>query len=142
MIKVRFAKKTDKKRILELYNSSQDMWYGSSKDSGYNEKEILEYITDKKNRMFVFEEDKKVLGVLLAEFHSDYVYLHTIIVDKNSRKKGIGKILLDNLDKLAKKEGKKVIETVTSKQNQAMQNLFSKLNYRRAKEFVAYQKFL
>lgn len=30
--------------------------------------------------MLVFEENKLMIGVLLAEFHSDYIYLHTLIV--------------------------------------------------------------
>jgi N-acetylglutamate synthase-like GNAT family acetyltransferase len=139
---IRLAKIKDADRILSLYNSSSNLWYRKSKQAGYTTKEITEYIKDNKGFMFVFEINKLVVGVLYAEFHSDYVYLNTIVIDKKYQGQGIGHILMNRLSEEAKKKKKKSIEAITEIKDKSMQKIFNDLNYKKGSIFIGFIKNL
>lgn len=66
-----------------------------------------------------FENDTllgSVMGIVCYELYGDcfpFLVLENMIVDKNHRKKGIGKILIKELEKQAKEKGCKQIILVT-----------------------------
>jgi len=140
--KIRLAKNQDTDRILELYNSSYFLWDKRSRDSEFTKKEIREYIKDKKSKMYVFEADGKIVGVLYAEFHSDYVYLNTIVVDKKYQGRGIGHILMNHLARESKKNKKTCIEAITERCDKPMQKIFKELNYGKGQTFIAFRRDL
>jgi ribosomal protein S18 acetylase RimI-like enzyme len=138
--KIRKAALKDARRIKELYNSSKNLWYRNSKEDKYDFKEIKEYIVSRKNKMFIFEIKSKIVGVLLAEFHSDYTYLHTLVVDRDYRHKGIGKALMNKLEEESRKNKFLTIEAITEEKDIPMQKLFRELDYKKGKKFIAYVK--
>jgi len=139
---IRLARKEDKSRILKLYNSSSNLWYRKSKQSKYTEKEISEYISDKKGLMFTFERKNIIIGVLYAEFHSDYVYLNTIVIDKKYQGQGLGHILMNKLSEEAIKKKKISIEAITEIKDKPMQKIFNDLNYKKGNTFIGFVKTL
>ncbi|MFH1326770.1 MAG: GNAT family N-acetyltransferase [archaeon] len=83
----------------------------------------------------VYELNKQLAGTLLAEFWSDYVSLHIVIVDKKYRYKGIGQALLDFFDEEVKKRKIKLIEVLIEEDNSLMKKIIKKRGYKKGKLF-------
>jgi len=135
---IRLAKSKDIAKLVTLYNSSKNLRGEDSKISEYHKENIKEYM--KKKKFYVYEETNQILGAMLLEIYSDYIYLHTIIVDKDNRGKGIGTKLMQKLEQLAKDKKITSIEADTEEENIKMQALFKKLGYKRGKNFIFFMK--
>ena len=125
--------------ITELFNSEPDVLLGDG-ETKYSEDDIESYLNNRLNKSFVCEVDEDVVGVLLAQFWKNYVYLHTIVVDAEFREKGVGSILMNAMEKLAKEEKKYVIELFSEIGNKSMQSFVKKRNYEKGGKFVFYSK--
>ena len=64
--------------------------------------------------------------------------LYDLYVDKNYRKNGIGRKLMDKAKKLAKYKKIQNIELSTAKNNKKAQSLYESLDYKRDKEYYNY----
>ena len=97
-VKIRKATKKDKDRILELFNSDPNLTCNN--ELKHKEYHITEYLTNPLNKIFVVEEYKKVIGVILGQFwkKAKYVYLDDLIIDKKYRKRGIATKLIKHID--------------------------------------------
>lgn len=137
--KVRFAKKKDSKRITELCNSDPKNLTGDGK-TNYDKEDIEDYIKNKLNKIFVYEMNGKLVGLLIAQFWENYVYLHTIVVDEKHRKKEIGKILMSHMERLAKEQGKYTISLFSEIRNKNMHNFIQKRGYKEGNKFIYYSK--
>ncbi|MBI2042895.1 GNAT family N-acetyltransferase [Candidatus Pacearchaeota archaeon] len=138
-MKIRKATMKDASQILKLLNSDTKMSVNGKKGD-YNKYDVEDYIKEKNNQTFVYEEDNKILGVIICHFFTSYFYLGSIIVDKNFQRKGIGKKLVKYIETLAKKRGIRYVELITKIENIGMQNLLKKLNYKKGDKFFAYSK--
>jgi ribosomal protein S18 acetylase RimI-like enzyme len=139
--KIRSAIRDDIKQITELCNSDPQNLLGDSENK-YDEKDIEDYLNNRLNRIWVCELNEEIIGVLITQFWKNYVYLHTIVVDEKYRGKGIGKMLMDCMENLAKEQGKYVIELYTEVKNKKMQNLIKKREYKKGDKFIFYSKNL
>jgi len=137
---IRLAKIEDAKRITDLFNSNKFV-LGDNKIK-YFESEIKEYIKKKIDRVIVFEKDNKIIGVFLAQFWSDYIYIHTAIIDRKYIQHGIGTKLLEYLEKHGKKEKKDLIEVEVETDNKIMNQFLQKRKFKRGKKFFYYSKEL
>jgi len=139
-MKIRKAVIKDGKVLLEIY-LGEHFLHGGGKDT-YDLENISDYIRNKNNRFFICEDKGKIIGALYAEFFSEYVYLHTIVVIKRFRRVGIALALLDRLEEEMKKGKQNFIEAFTEDKNVIMQKLFKKRKYQKGRTFYYYCKGL
>ncbi len=138
--KIRLASKKDLPRILELYN--QDRGLLGNESNCYSLEDIEDYINNNSNIMYVFCFEEKILGACLIQVCRNYIYLHTITVDKGYQKKGIGQALMNHIEKFANENKISMIEAYTGKENHKMHSLFDKKGYKKGDEFLYYSKSL
>lgn len=75
-----------------------------------NEELLDELIGKNGSRIFKYTIDNELVGCVLLEEKKESLYLGMLTVSPDLQGKGIGKILLDNAEKLAKEEGFQNIE--------------------------------
>ena len=103
-------------------------------------KDIAEYISDPRKKMFVCLLDSKLVGALFAEYHSTYVHLESLIVEKQFQKKGIGTQLFDHFENDISKSNIPLIEVLTEQNNSVMMKLLENRGFRKGNTFVFYSK--
>jgi len=136
--KIRLAKTKDAKEILKLFNSNKNLW--GNNYINYGKEDILDYLKAKINRMFVYEFNNKIKGVLLAQFWKKYVYIHTIVVDKKDQNHGIATKLMNYLEHHAKSENKNLIEMDVETTNKKMRKFVKTRDYKHGNKFIYYLK--
>jgi len=103
-----------------------------------------------KQYIFKATRNKKILGYIKGKFVVGVIYINTIIVDKNFRKKGIGKMLIKRVEEYAQKMNAHKIYFFTM-ETWAASKFYKKLGYNKSgilkkhylkKDFVIYTKFI
>lgn len=94
---------------------------------------------DKHYEPFVYEEDGKILGVIMLQ--RDYLMLDVfnLYVDIEHRGKGIGRVLLDFAEEYARKKKLHGVKLETSKDNKEAQRFYLKCGYQRVGEVKNYR---
>src|SRR3989339_1738023 len=107
--KIRLATKKDSKTILDLLNSSTELTGDSSQN--YTKEMIKEYLSNKNYIILIYESNKRIIGLLIAEIWkiAKYSYLFNIIIKKEFRRKGIAIQLIKKFEELSKKYKSKLI---------------------------------
>lgn len=115
----------DYEELNNLVQQVHELHYLNRPDIYINEDPLpLEYFNEMLNDdtafNYVYEEDNKICGLLMATKKSNHVlpilkqrttyFIEDIVVDKNSRRKGIGKKLYNFLKEKANKENVDAIE--------------------------------
>ncbi len=141
-MKIRKATMKDAKRILNLLNSDANLT--GSDELHYQSKHVKEYVLGKSFATFVYEEDKKVVGIIMANIFriGRYAEFYNIIVDANYRGKNIGKKLSDYLIKYLRKQKIEIGFSYIEKNNRNARKLAEKLNFEKGKLFYFYYKIL
>lgn len=136
---IRKAEEKDVSRLLELFNSDPNFVGG---DFAYQERHILEFITNPVNQTFVYETENIIVGVIQTQFWkgSKYVLLNDIVVDKDYQKNGIGFKLQEHIEKLAKDEGYEFIYLFSEENNTKAHELVKKGGYKEGKKFTFFSK--
>lgn len=140
---IRTAKKNDIEDIIRLadqltkaeapLDKTGNIKEDSCLSDTHREKE-LEYISSKKKIFLVAEIDKKIVGYAngyIVENSDIYykepvAYLDCLCVDKNFRKQGIGKKLIDKFSNIVERKGAKYIKLNAFKNNTPAVNLYKK----------------
>jgi len=140
--KIRLANKKDSDKILALLNSDSNL-HGSKEDRA-TKSDVKQYLTDNVHRVYVYEYNKKVVAVMVAQFFkiAKYIYLYYISVDKNYQKRGIASKLIKNLESAARKEGYYLIELLIKQKNYKIKNFMKKINYKFGDKYLFYYKIL
>ncbi len=139
MIKIRNAKKSDISGLIRLYSGIKEIM------AFPGEKHEKEYFSDfmKHGRvLLVAEENKKIMGALNAEIEKEYVFLNSIVVSKQARKKGIGNLMLNKLEELAKEKKVKSILFLVYDWNRNMRKFCENRKYKPSKKLIIYSKKL
>jgi len=91
---------------------------------------------DKHYKPFVYEEDGKILGVIMLQ--QDYLILDifNLYVDMEHRDKGIGQKLLSFAEEYAKKKKLHGVKIETGKDDEKTRHFFSKCGYQRVGEVL------
>ena len=137
-VKIRKATLKDAQKIFKLLNESNNL-RGNDREY-YELQDVKDYINNKLNKIFVYELDKKIVGVFISQFWKTYVYLYLIAVDSRYQGKGIGKDLFNFLENLTRKYQRELIEVDTEINNKKMKSLLEGRQYKRGKEFLFYSK--
>lgn len=134
---IRRARENDLMEILEIYN---DAILNSTAIYAYEPHDIEErrnwYCERKQNGhpVFVFEEEGKVAGFATFEQFRSYPAFrysleHSVYVHKDYRKKGIGRILMEELIKSANELGYKIMVAAIDSENRGSIELHKKLGF-------------
>lgn len=103
-----------------------------------------------KNIVFKATENKKIIGIILAKYEAGVIYLRNIIVDKNKRSQGIGKMLMEKVERVGKRLGAHKIFLYTGT-GWASEKFYRSLGYRKTadlpkhyfkRHFALYSKFI
>lgn len=135
---IRLAEHKDVSTLTTLLNSDTNIF--GEDDTGFGEKDIQEYVSDSKKRVFVCEYGGKLAGALIADYHDTYSHLETLIVDKSFQKNGVGSALFDHYEKDLKKLQITLIEVLTEIDNTVMQKILADRGFRKGNTFVFYSK--
>ncbi|MEM4605735.1 MAG: GNAT family N-acetyltransferase [Candidatus Pacearchaeota archaeon] len=84
------------------------------------------YLFIKKEKTFVCEREKEILGFINFELHGTYIYLKLICVLKKYGNKRVGKKLISFLEDYAKKNKVSQIEMFVERKNNKMIILLKK----------------
>jgi len=133
---IRLGKEDDIDRVLELFNSSVNL---TGNINEYNKEDILEYITHDNYRLFVFEEDNKIVGVISISFGrlSKWAQVEEIFVDKNYRRNGIATKLMNYIENMFKGRN---VSLIVDEENKEMQELMNKKDYKKGRKYYFYTK--
>lgn len=119
-MKIRNAKIEDKKELKEILIQAQELHYNNRPDIFRKmtpkeiEKEIMEVLENKERKIIVVaNENDKVCGLVIFKIKEiknntnlkDARILHIgkIVVDEKCRRKGIGKLMMKEINKISKK---------------------------------------
>ncbi len=143
-MKIRKGQLKDAKPLLKVMNQTKEL-QASAEGGTYNLNWIKDAISSKKTDLvLICEENKKIIGFLLAELHTKkgFSYLDDIYVNPKYRKKGIAAKLQKNHEKICKKLKIKQIMMTVLTTNKKMHQWSKKQGFKRGNKFYLYQKFL
>ena len=142
-MKIRKGRLSDLNEIHKMLNESEEL-HGTENKEEYPKYRIRETLKDKIESVLVAEENKKLVGFLIAEVwrKKRYSYISNIFVKPDYRKKGVASELIKNHEDNCKKLGINGIFALVLVNNKKMQSFMKKYNYKKGKEFLYYEKEL
>ena len=137
-MKIRKADKKDfedykilRKESLEYYKKISDEKLRFSDKQIKNE--FREILSNPKRVLFIIEEDKNikgfVIGTLIKNNYQYSTYLDEIYVDRNSRRKGFSKLLLNEFAKWSKLKKAKIMRLGVNVNNKKAMKLYNKIGF-------------
>ncbi|MCJ7804415.1 GNAT family N-acetyltransferase [Patescibacteria group bacterium] len=152
-MKIRQAVKNDSVQLKSLFLENQKYTQKFDKEVVVNEqtekeieKDIEGIFKEPNNQIFVAEENKKIVGFIIANFSPGVIrsgWLEEIFITSSFRKRGIGfKLMVKSIDWL-KQKGAKKVELRTHKLNQEALSFHQKLGFKKQPaKFVRLEKKL
>lgn len=150
-IKIRFIENGDEKGLAKVLNECfKKDYYPYVK---FNEEYVREKIADKRNKIFVAVDKKKIIGsVRINVYDLDLAELRQISVTKKYRGKGIGtKLIKKAIDYLKRKKIRKVVARAKSNDKIGMKFLinndfvpesFLREHFRKKSDIIEFALFL
>ena len=136
-MRIRKFRPEDAKRV--SYLISKTLWEANSKDysqrviknveNKYKPSKIIEYSRNRK--IFVAEENGKILGTISLE--NDMILC--AFVNPRYQCRGIGKKLIEHIEKIAKRKGIKKLKVPSSTTSVGF---YEKMGYKRVKSYTNY----
>lgn len=117
-------------KIDNVINDSLYKYYKAIEDDyekKWEKKEFYSFISNQYN-IFVLSQPEPV-GFIKARIMNDEMEIISLLIDKNFRKKGIGKNLISKILRIAKKNKIKHIFLEVSVENKIAINLYKKFNF-------------
>lgn len=110
----------------------------------YTKEMLKQAIKNKDRATYVFAGDGNIAAFLEVrlEHMQRRAYLETIIVARRYRRKGIGSLLVNQIEKIAKNRKCKNVSFLSRVNNVAMNFLARKRGYRQKGEFIFWEKEL
>ena len=137
-MKIRKANKKDfedykilRKESLEYYKKISDQKLRFSDKQIKSEFKAI--LSNPKRVLFIIEEDKNikgfVIGTLIKNNYQYSTYLDEIYVDRNSRRKGFSKLLLNEFAKWSKLKKAKIMRLGVNVNNKKAMKLYNKIGF-------------
>jgi ribosomal protein S18 acetylase RimI-like enzyme len=114
MYKIRTMKIEDYKDIIDLWKNTDGVGLSGRDDS---KKSIKAFLNKNPSLCFVAELDKEIIGTIMAGNDGRRGHIYHLTVKDEHRKKGLGKKLLDKVERSLKKEGIRKVFLVAFKTN-------------------------
>ena len=135
MYKIRKMDIKDYLEVIDLWKSTEGIGINDYDDS---KKSIKKFLEKNPNSCFVAEYNKKIIGTILGGNDGRRALIYHLMVKPEHRKNGIGKKLLENVEKGLKKEGIKKVYLTTFKENE-IGNRFWENNGYEIRDFIIYR---
>ena len=136
----RKAKISDIPQLIKLFSNVREIedYAGMKHDAHY----FKSYLASKNYFLYVVCTDsEEILGAMNLELEKKvYLFLNNIVVSKKARNKGVGRILMKNLELIAKKNSVKRIIFLVYKWNTTMRKIVEHYNYLHNGEMLLYSK--
>ena len=136
---IRTAEQKDISALTVLFNSDTRIFGEDS--TGFGERDVTEYIHDRKKKVFVCESAGALVGALMADYHDTYSHLETLIVDPRAQQRGVGSALLEHYEKDLDALGITLIEVMTATDNTVMQKILEERGFDKGNTFVFYSRW-
>lgn len=143
-MKIRRAKLSDGKELYKILNKTPELRSGTGRET-YSLSWIKGAIKDKKtNLTLIAEENKEIIGFLMAEINKNkkYSYWIDLFVKKQFRNKGIAKKLIKKYYSVCDKLKLERIHCLILLKNKKMQKIMKKMKYKQGEKFYFYEKKL
>jgi ribosomal protein S18 acetylase RimI-like enzyme len=114
MYNIKAMKIEDYKNIINLWKKTEGVGLSGKDDS---KKSIKIFLDKNPNTCFIAETDGEIIGTIMAGNDGRRGHIYHLMVKQEHRKKGIGKNLLEKVEKSLKKEGIRKIFLVAFKEN-------------------------
>ena len=117
--------KTDnaiKDSLYKYYKAIEDDY-----EKKWKKKDFYSFISNQYNIFILSQPDP--VGFIKARIMTDEIEIISLLIDKNFRKKGIGKNLINKILRIAKKNKIKQIFLEVSVENKIAINLYKKFNF-------------
>ena len=140
---IRNAELKDKEEILRLLIKTPELQGYGEMDAVYSDDYVIDCIKDKNmNLILVAEEDKKIVGLLIAEIwdKKKYSFFVNFVVLPDYRSKGIGTKLYKAYEDYCNKHDLKTITALVQTSNKVMQQFCEKKGYKKGHELYFYEK--
>lgn len=126
------------KETIEFHSKYEPELYSYKNAGKVYDRRLKDMIKDKDILFFVAQEDKKICGYIYGEasiWYPGYLMgnIVDLIVGKNHRGKGIGKVLLEKIISSLKKKGCKQIEIQVQIENKNALGLYESLGFKKWK---------
>lgn len=143
-MKIRKGRLSDLGEIYEILNRTKELHGRNDNKEEYPKSIIKETLLDKRESVLIAEEDKKLIGLLIAEVwkKKKYSYLVNVFVKPEYRKKKVASILLKEHENRCKREGMNSLVALVLVDNKKMQSFMKKHNYKKGNKFYYYTKEL
>jgi GNAT superfamily N-acetyltransferase len=144
-MKIRNAQLKDAELILKLLRKTPELQGYGEMDAVYSKDYVIDCIKDKKmNLVFVAEENKKVVGLLIAEIWKKkrYSFFLDLVVLPEYRLKGIGTELYQAYETYCKKKDLKTITALVQTTNTNMHKFCEKKGYKKGHALYFFEKDL
>lgn len=134
-IKIRTATKNDFATILELLYELKRPQPKTNAEKIQFEKQISLYISDKNKKILVAESNSKVVGLVSMIFLQrlnrtrQELYIPELVVAKNYKRLGIGKLLINLCINIAKKKNCFRIRLESGKQRKEAHKFYPKIGF-------------
>lgn len=96
---------------------------------------LIKIISSPSAYLFIAQDQNKIIGTFTLIVYNtptgDYAYLEDLVVDENSRGKGIGKKLILTALKIAKDKGVKVVNLTSRPSRKTANRLYKKIGFTR-----------
>lgn len=136
---IRRAKETDIKQLTNLLNQLFSIEEDYIFDEKKHEKGLKLLIKSENNIVLVAQYNSKVIGMLTAQTTISTVegtitaLLEDMIVDKDHRNKGIGKLLMKNIETWANQKNITRLQLLADKTNNRALEFYTKLGWQKTK---------
>ncbi len=100
--------------------------------------EATHWIT--RNFVFKAEEDDKIVGNIYGKFTSGVLYIEDLMIDKNKRGLGIGKMLVEQAEEFGRKLGGHRVWLITGRSWKEPRAFYEKLGYKKTGDLVDHYK--
>lgn len=133
----RNAKLEDIGNLLDLYIDGFKYHYKGRPDVflDKDEKKLKDDLmnTIHNSNILILEKDQKILGYVIyqiKEKHNKIMWIDELVVDKNNRKMGNGKKLMEKVKEIAKEEGCKRVEFCCWSFNQNAMDMYKHIGFK------------
>lgn len=138
-MKVRKANQKDVNEVIKLGKKIEELEF-SSKFPFHDKSELKEALKDKNSVFLIAEENKKIIGFLLAKilFHrtGGWCMLDNLAVKKDERCQGVGTELLKQLYSKLKKEKINYVQVLEEEHHNKTREFWKDKGFKETKKFI------
>jgi ribosomal protein S18 acetylase RimI-like enzyme len=116
----------DYKNIINLWKKTEGVGLSGKDDS---KRSIKTFLEKNPNTCFVAETDGEIIGTIMAGNDGRRGHIYHLMVKPEYRKRGIGRKLLETVEKSLKKEGIRKIFLVAFKENKTGNKFWGRSGY-------------